>query len=114
MEQRGQKIVFRKESLSVCPRCDGHKRLVSPKYQGQDPRCNYCHGYGVVVNDITCYCGRPVRPDVLGQVEGALYSCSRKPCKEALLARKKAPPPKVPDDDAEAYAEYLANGGFCC
>lgn len=90
MVKSSHRFTYRKENLVTCPMCNGHKRVVVPTRQGQDDRCHLCSGHGVVLNDVTCVCGRPLRLDALGQVKGALYSCGRKPCKETL--EKEMPP----------------------
>lgn len=72
--------------LVDCPLCGGRGQDVSPRFQRQDGKCEFCHGYGKV-SLVACPCGRPKRFDKIGWVEKGIYSCGLEECKRILKPR---------------------------
>jgi len=77
-----------REHLVECPGCK-NGLTVDPNYCGQDPLCKLCHGVKVVCR-ISCRCGRPLRLDGKGEVNGK-FCCGRKKCMEAIQPAEDSP-----------------------
>jgi hypothetical protein len=92
MEQGSENLEQRKDDIVICPFCRNGVS-VQPFLQKQDSLCEWCHGNQYLPRNELCICGRPVRLDKKGLIEGQeKRHCGRPSCAKAIETKAKQAP----------------------
>jgi hypothetical protein len=68
---------------ATCPACQGSGRIADQQVQFDDPPCGVCRGFGWVLPNALCICGRSPNMELAG-----ILFCGKDACLKAIRDRK--------------------------